>query len=98
MPEVYIPLEEAAELESIAYETLKKRLQRNPAAFKTKTQPRESGGKEQVLVSVASLSPKAKKAHKAAQKIEGRDVIIERRAANLPWYIEADTSGLALIS
>lgn len=90
MPEVYIPLEEAAELEGVEYFTMYRRLQRNPASFKTKTQPRESGGKEQVLVSVASLSPKAKKTHKAAQKIEGRDVIIERRAANLPWYIEVD--------
>ena len=90
MTEVYIALEEAAELEGVGYFAMCKRLQRNPTAFKTKTQPREGGGKDQIMLSVASLSPKARKAHKAAQKIEGRDVIIEQRAADQPWYIEAD--------
>lgn len=73
MPEVYITLEEAAELEGIAYATLQKRVKRNPSAFRTKTQPRPGGGKEQVLVSVSSLSAKARKQHKAAQKVDGRE-------------------------
>lgn len=90
MPEVYITLEEAAAFEGVIYDTMKKRIQRSPSSFKTKTQPRENGGKEQVMVSVASLSSKARKAHKAVQKVEGRDVIIEQRAAATPWYVEAD--------
>jgi len=90
VPEVYIPLEAAAEFEGVGYDTMQKRIKRNPAAFKTKALPREGGGKDQVMVSVASLSSKARQAHKAAQKIEGRDVIIERRASELPWYIEVD--------
>lgn len=90
MPETYITLEEAAELEGIKYKTLAQRIARNPSAYKTKTQPREDGGRERLLVSVASLSSKARKAHKAAQKIDGRDVIIEQRADAAPWYVEYD--------
>jgi len=88
--EIYITLEEAAELEGVTYEAMKKRTQRNPVLFKVKTQPRENGGKEQVLVSVASLTTKARKAHKAKQKIDGRDVIIEQRTDAAPWYVEYD--------
>ncbi len=90
MSEIYITLEEAAELENIKYNTLIQRMKRNPKAFRTKTQPRENGGKEQVLVSVASLTTKARKAHKAKQKIDGRDVIIEQRTDAAPWYVEYD--------
>lgn len=90
MPEVFITLEEAAVFEGIKYNTLVQRMKRSPATFKTKTQPREGGGKEQVMVSVASLSSKARKAHKAAQKVDGRDVIIEQRAAATPWFVEVD--------
>ena len=90
MPEVFITLEEAAAFEGVTYDTMKKRIQRNSSAFRTKTQPREGGGKEQVMVSVASLSSKARKAHKAAQKVDGRDVIIEQRAAATPWFVEVD--------
>jgi len=90
VPEVYITLEEAAELEGIAYATLQKRVKRNPSAFRTKTQPRPGGGKEQVLVSVSSLSAKARKQHKAAQKVDGRDAVIDKRTESAPWYTEAD--------
>lgn len=90
MPEVFITLEEAAAFEGVKYNTLVQRIKRSPSSFKTKTQPREGGGKEQVMVSVASLSSKARKAHKAAQKVDGRDVIIEQRAAATPWFVEVD--------
>lgn len=90
MLEIYITLEDAAELEDVKYNTLVQRMKRNPGAFKTKTQAREGGGKEQVMVSVASLSSKARKAHKAKQKVDGRDVIIEQRTDAAPWYVEAD--------
>jgi len=90
VPEVFITLEEAAAFEGVKYNTLVQRIKRSPSSFKTKTQPREGGGKEQVMVSVASLSSKARKAHKAAQKVDGRDVIIEQRAAATPWFVEVD--------
>jgi len=88
--EVFITLEEAAQFEQITYDTLKKRCQRNPTAFKLRTQPRDGGGKDQVMVAVASLSPKARKAYKAAQKVDGRDVIIEQRVNEAPWYVSID--------
>lgn len=90
MPEVYITIEDAAAFEGVKYNTLIQRIKRNPAAFKTNTLPREGGGKDQVTVAVASLSTKARKAARAAQKVEGRDVIIENRATETPWYVDAD--------
>lgn len=90
MPEVFITLEEAAVFEGIKYNTLVQRIKRSPSDFKTKLQPRDNGGKEQVMIAVTSLSSKARKAYKAAQKVEGRDVIIEQRAAETPWYVETD--------
>lgn len=91
MPETFITLEDAAAFEGIKYAAMQKQVKRSPQGFKTKMQPREGGGKERVMVSVASLSPKARKAHKAAQKVDGRDVIIEQRAdAATPWYVYAD--------
>ena len=90
MPEVFITLEEAATFEGIKYNTLVQRIKRSPSVFKTRLQPRDNGGKEQVMIAVTSLSSKARKAYKAAQKVEGRDVIIEQRAADTPWYVEAD--------
>ena len=90
MSEIYITLKEAAELEGISYNGMALRLNRNRRTFKTKMQPQEDGGKEQVLVSVASLTTKARKAHKAKQKIDGRDVIIEQRTDAAPWYVEYD--------
>ena len=79
MSDVFIGLEEAAAFEGIKYNTLIQRMKRNPQQFKTKTQPREGGGKDQVMISVASLSAKGRKAWKAAQKVDGRDVIIDKR-------------------
>lgn len=91
MPDVFITLEEAAAFEGITYEAMKKRAQRSPKQYKTQTQAREGGGKDQVLISVASLTTKARKAYRAAQKVDGRDVIIDRRAAEAtPWYVDAD--------
>ena len=85
MPDVFITLEEAAVFEGVSYDTLQKRVKRNPAQFKTRTQAREGGGKEQVLLSVASLTQKGRRAYRAAQKVDGRDVIIEQRAQATPW-------------
>lgn len=90
MPDVFITLEEAAVFEGVSYDTLQKRVKRNPAQFKTRTQAREGGGKEQVLLSVASLTQKGRRAYRAAQKVDGRDVIIEQRAQATPWYVDAD--------
>lgn len=90
MPETYISLDEASELENVSYETMKKRIQRNANDFKTKNQIRDSGGKEQVLIAVSSLSANARKAYRVAQKIDAKDIIIEKRTETVPWYVETD--------
>jgi len=89
--DVFIGLEEAAAFEGITYKGLTSRIARNPKQYDTKTQAREGGGKDQVLISVASLTTKARKAWRATQKVDGRDVIIDRRATEAaPWYVTAD--------
>ncbi|MGN9098704.1 hypothetical protein [Flintibacter porci] len=84
MPDVFIGLKEAAAFEGISYDTIKKRVQRNPQQYKTKMQPSEAGGREQVLVSVDSLTAKGRKAWRAAQKIDVRDVVISARERRFP--------------
>ena len=76
--------------EGVTYKGMFSRVTRNPQQYETKTQSRESGGKDRVLISVASLTAKARKAYRAAQKIEAKDVIIEQRIKEPPWYIDAD--------
>lgn len=49
VPEVFITLEEAAELEGVKYDTMQKRIKRNPEGYTTKTRAREGGGKDQVI-------------------------------------------------
>ena len=90
MPDVFITMKEAAELEGVKYGTFAQRIARNPKQYKTRTQPQEGGGKEQVLIAVSSLSPKGRKAWRAAQKVDGRDVVIEKRTESTPWYVGVD--------
>ena len=59
VPDVFITMKEAAEFEGVKYGTFAQRIARNPKQYKTKTQPQEGGGKEQVLIAVSSLSQKA---------------------------------------
>lgn len=90
MPEGFITLEEAATFEGVKYNTLIQRMKRNPQQYETRQQAREGGGKDQVLIAVASLTAKGRKAWRAAQKVDGRDVIIGKRAEEVPWYVEVD--------
>ena len=91
MQDGYVTLKDAAEFEGVSYDTMKKRVTRNPEQYKSKTQAREGGGKGEVMVPVTSLTTKARKAWRATQKVDGRDVIIDRRATEaVPWYVTAD--------
>ena len=90
MPDVFITMKEAAEFEGLTYKGMTSRVSRNPKQYKTKTQPQEGGGKEQVLIAVSSLSSKGRKAWRAAQKVDGRDVVIEKRTESAPWYVGVD--------
>ena len=69
MPDVFIALEEAAAFESVSYKTLTQRIYRNPQQYKTKSQAREGGGKDQVLIS--DKLPLGKGAEGMASRAEG---------------------------
>ena len=92
MGEVYITLQEAADFEGLKYYGMLTRLHRNPEKYIFKHQTRESGGgKDEVTVAVSSLSTKAQRAWRAAQKADGRDVIIDSKTTEVrPWYVDAD--------
>lgn len=66
----YVTLIEAAELEGVKYKTMAQRLSRNPDKFDTMTEKSENGGKDAVLVAVASLSKKARNAWKERAKLK----------------------------
>ncbi|MEF2968332.1 Mu transposase C-terminal domain-containing protein [Paenibacillus sp. M1] len=89
---MYITIDEAAGYEGVSYETIKKKIQRNPKAFITKHEASPSGGKDRVLISISSLSKKARLAYKKSTQIKGGDILIEERAKNeeIPWYVECD--------
>lgn len=91
MQEEYISLTQAATFEGITYNAMQKRVQCISSKYKTKTETRASGGKDQVLVSVSSLTPKARKAWKAARKTEGRELVMDSRKGDAPpWYVTVD--------
>lgn len=88
----YISLNEAAELEGISYETMKKRVKRNPEKFFTKKEQRECGGRELTFVSLESLSTVARKRYKKKQEISEEYFAedAERNISEKPWYVDTD--------
>ena len=74
----YVTLVEAAELEGVKYKTMAQRLSRNPDKFDTMTEKSETGGKDAVLVAVASLSKKARNAWKERAKLKELSGTISR--------------------
>lgn len=85
--EAYVTLAEAAELEGIGYDTMKKRVQRTPAKFCATPEQRSGGGKELVTVAVSCLSRKARAAYKEREKIRAMTVSPEDA---VPDAVEAD--------
>lgn len=91
----YVTLIEAAELEGVKYKTMAQRLNRNPDKFDTMTEKSENGGKDAVLVAVASLSKKARNAWKERAKLKELSGTISPEGEaqpepEAPWYVEAD--------
>lgn len=93
MAEIYIPLDEAAQLEDLKYLTLYKRIERNPEAYEVKTEPSANGGKDRVLVNIASLSKKARRAYKEKINVENevkKMIVDENASSEMPWYVDVD--------
>jgi len=92
LPEdIFLTIEEAADLEGVKYNTLLHRILRNPEDFNTKSIMAKSGGKERVLVGLSSLSPKAQKAY-AKSQTDGiiKEMIEDKTSGSVPWYMEVD--------
>ena len=93
MAEAYVTLNEAAELEGIGYETIKKRVQRSPEKFHVTMEQRQSGGKELVMVAVSSLSKKARASWKEREKLKTTaeaPVQEAEETTEAPWYVGED--------
>lgn len=93
MAEAYVTLREAAELENIGYDTMKKRVQRDPEKFSVTMGQRDGGGKELVMVAVSSLSKKARTAWKEREKLKadaGTPIQEAEGKGKAPWYVEED--------
>ena len=91
----YVTLIEAAELEDVKYNTMVRRITRNPDKFDTMTEKSENGGKDAVLVAIASLSKKARNAWKERAKLKELSGTISPEGEaqpepEAPWYVEAD--------
>lgn len=94
MPEIFIPLKQAAELEGVSYNTFIVRVNRNPELYMTKIEQSENGGKDRVLISLASLSAKAIRTYQAGQEIQLKNMIGEAESTDgdedEAWYIGVD--------
>lgn len=80
----FCTIAEAAGLENITYEAMKKKVQRN-SSYITRIEKSEAGGKERILIDISSLSAKAKKLYKARKKVE---VLSEKDESD--WYLDVD--------
>lgn len=88
MAEEYITLEDAANFEGTGYDTMQKRVNRNQGAYRAQIQPRDGGGRDQVIVALSSLTPKARRAYKASQKfVSSPD---PDQPEPRPWYEDVD--------
>lgn len=93
MAEVYVTLNEAAELEGIQYKTLSKRIDRNPEKFLITKEQRNGGGKELTMVAVSSLSKKARTSWKEREKLKevaNAPVQEAEDKTEIPWYVGED--------
>ena len=88
--EQYVTLEEAAEFESIKYNTMVQRVIRNSNDISTKTIPNGIGGKDRVLVAIESLSKNAQRVYKKQQSLGIDEMIIDKAPEELPWYVNVD--------
>lgn len=96
MQEVYISLEEAADLEGAKYNSFVQKIQRDKEnKFVTKTVKTGECGRDRVLVTVASLSKSARDAYAELQKMKqlmepNPELQEEVRANEAPWYVDVD--------
>ena len=53
MAEIYLSLNEVAELEGVPYKTIQQRVNRNPENYQLKKEQRECGGKDLSMIALS---------------------------------------------
>lgn len=93
----YVTLEEAAKLENITYETMKKRIMRNRSAYATRQEKRTSGGRPVMMVSIKSLSQSAQHNYGKQRELKELEtlqteaaILPEPEETEEPWYLDVD--------
>ncbi len=91
MKEVWLTLEEAAELEGCTYNAIQLRA-KTDNIYKTKTESgSENGGRDRVYIGLSSLSKKARNLYREKQKIDiSRLNENSLSDENVPWYVFVD--------
>ena len=96
MAEIYLSLNEVAELEGVPYKTIQQRVNRNPENYQLKKEQRECGGKDLSMIALSSLSKKAVAAYKERQKlaevpaVPGMEEVAVSGESEVPWYVNED--------
>ena len=97
MEEIYVTLTEAAELENVNYETMKKKVQRDSEKYLAISEKKQTGGKPNVKVALSSLSGTARKLYKERQKLQeiaadNTDETESSEDSEMPWYVTVDVN------
>lgn len=87
MNEAFVTIEDAAILESITYDAMKKKIQRQESKFHVKSEPSSTGGRERILISVKSLSTQARRKYRTQQACK-----VKKDAEDVPWYVYTDVN------
>lgn len=98
MAEVFVTLQEAADLEEVDYEVLKKRIQRDVKnQYSIINGGNSFGGKDRKLIAVSSLSQKAQAMYREQQRLSETfltENVISKETVTLeePWYVTVDVT------
>jgi putative transposase len=94
LPEVkkiLVSLEVAAQLESMDYHTLYRKIQRNSDKYIIHTEPAENGGKERILVEMSSLSKRAILTYQTIKNMDIKstteEVVSQDGDDDEAWYV-----------
>lgn len=91
MHEVFVTLEEAAELEGVKYNTLVQKIKRNITQYEIRSEKVSAGGKDRKLVALTSLSKSARNAYKERQKLKDEGALETFQCGGEePWYTTTD--------
>ena len=86
--EEYVTLDEAARLEEVEYESMKKRIQRTNGKYIAKTIKDGNVGRDAVYVKISTLSRKAQESYRHMQEMTTKPA--DEPPKEEPWYVGTD--------